>query len=427
MLSRIWTNVLAAVAILTLVSFSTAALAQDADAVDPPADAAEPTADAEEPTDSTEPTDAAEPADSAEPSDAAEPTDGEPTTPPADDPAAAFAAKKARWDFVKDELTLLRGSIAGATPEKQQEFFRQYMTFTQEMYGLVPELQEAAIAAYSAKPNDDPVVLKTLLGLINFHMQMHVTGDRRTGRPDTMPPNYEEALAIARVLHEHKADVPGAASLIGTAAFYGGDEAIANELLPKAEESGRLTEAGKTAAAELKQRAKDAEANLPRVKLQLENGDVVLELFEDQAPDTVGNFVSLVEDGFYNGLTFHRVIDGFMAQGGDPKGTGTGGPGYKIYCECYEENARNHFTGSLSMAHAGKDTGGSQFFITFAPTTNLDGRHTVFGRVIEGMDVVNKITIRTPQDADPKPADKIIEATVIRKRDHEYKPNKVAE
>ena len=99
-----------------------------------------------------------------------------------------------------------------------------------------------------------------------------------------------------------------------------------------------------------------------------------------------------MEKKFYDGLTFHRVIPGFMAQGGDPKGDGTGGPGYTIPDECYQENHRNHFRGSLSMANTGqRDTGGSQFFLTFVPTAHLDGKHTVFGRVIEGMDVLAKL------------------------------------
>ena len=110
------------------------------------------------------------------------------------------------------------------------------------------------------------------------------------------------------------------------------------------------------------------ENDLPRVELKTSKGDVVIELFEDEAPNTVANFIQLVEKKYYDGLKFHRVIDGFMAQGGCPKGTGTAGPGYSIACECQLKGARKHARGSLSMAHAGRDTGGSQFFITFAAT-----------------------------------------------------------
>ena len=122
--------------------------------------------------------------------------------------------------------------------------------------------------------------------------------------------------------------------------------------------------------------------------IETDKGDIVLELFEKDAPKTVANFIKLIKKGYYNGLTFHRVISDFVIQGGCPVGNGTGGPGYTIKCEI---NPKKHLTGTLSMAHAGKDTGGSQFFITHSPQPHLDGIHTVFGQVIEGMDVVNAI------------------------------------
>ena len=122
--------------------------------------------------------------------------------------------------------------------------------------------------------------------------------------------------------------------------------------------------------------------------IESNKGNIVLELFEKDAPNTVANFIKLINKGYYNGLKFHRVIPDFMIQGGCPVGNGTGGPGYAIKCEI---NPRKHQAGTLSMAHAGKDTGGSQFFITHSPQPHLDGVHTVFGQVIEGMDVVNAI------------------------------------
>ena len=123
----------------------------------------------------------------------------------------------------------------------------------------------------------------------------------------------------------------------------------------------------------------------------MDNGEkIVIQFFPDEAPNTVANFEKLANSGFYNGLTFHRVIPGFVAQGGDPTGTGAGGPGYTIKCET-EENPHKHIAGALSMAHAGKDTGGSQFFIVHEPQPHLDGVHTVFGQVIEGMDTVLRI------------------------------------
>lgn len=123
--------------------------------------------------------------------------------------------------------------------------------------------------------------------------------------------------------------------------------------------------------------------------ISFENGETIhLEFFEEDAPGTVANFEKLANEGFYNGLTFHRVIPGFVAQGGCPQGTGAGGPGYTIKCET-EGNPHKHERGYLSMAHAGKDTGGSQFFILFDRQPHLDGVHTVFGKVTDGLETVD--------------------------------------
>lgn len=119
-------------------------------------------------------------------------------------------------------------------------------------------------------------------------------------------------------------------------------------------------------------------------------GEIVCDLFAKEAPNTVNNFVFLAKDGFYNGTTFHRVIPDFMIQGGDPEGSGRGGPGYKFADET-KNNPHKHQRGSLSMANAGPNTNGSQFFITHVVTDWLDGKHTVFGQVQSGQDVVNKV------------------------------------
>jgi len=127
-------------------------------------------------------------------------------------------------------------------------------------------------------------------------------------------------------------------------------------------------------------------------------GDIVVELFADKAPKTVNNFVFLAREGYYDGVTFHRVIKDFMAQGGDPSGSGRGGPGY-MFADEFHKDLRHSGPGILSMANAGLGTNGSQFFITFAATPHLDNRHTVFGKVVKGMDVVLKIPERDPQTA----------------------------
>ena len=215
----------------------------------------------------------------------------------------------------------------------------------------------------------------------------------------------------------------------------------AHELLTAAEQAKQLhpqlggrylessLEYAKFWAKEQEIRAKEAELKgdeqLPIVKFETTKGPIVIELFENEAPNTVANFISLVESKTYDGVKFHRVLPTFMAQGGDPlskdedpRNDGTGGPGYVIDCECYRPDARMHFRGSLSMAHAGKDSGGSQFFITHLPTSHLNPSveeergHTVFGRVMEGLDVAAGLEV----------GDVIEKATVVRKRNHEYKP-----
>lgn len=127
-----------------------------------------------------------------------------------------------------------------------------------------------------------------------------------------------------------------------------------------------------------------------QITIETNRGDMVLELYPEHAPKTVNNFVFLAQEGFYDGLVFHRVINDFMIQGGDPTGTGRGGPGYKFEDEV-KENPLKHETGVISMANAGPNTNGSQFFITHSPQPHLNGMHTVFGKVIEGQDIVDAI------------------------------------
>ncbi len=168
-------------------------------------------------------------------------------------------------------------------------------------------------------------------------------------------------------------------------------------------------------------RSEEASADdLPRIELITVQGRIVLELFENEAPNTVANFVKLAESGYYDGVAFHRVLPNFMAQTGDPNSRpgadgvpGQGGPGYRIVDEHDREGARMHFTGTLSMANNGPPhTGGSQFFLTHAPPAHLNGKHTVFGRVMSGLDVVRSI----------EPDDLVETVTVLRKRDHAYEP-----
>ena len=142
-----------------------------------------------------------------------------------------------------------------------------------------------------------------------------------------------------------------------------------------------------------------------KIKFTTNKGVFVAEMFEDKAPLTTKNFIELVEKGFYDGIIFHRVIDGFMIQGGDPTGTGMGGPGYKIKDE-FGEGLKHDDEGILSMANAGPNTGGSQFFITLAPTPWLNGHHAIFGKVVEGLDVVRLIGV-VPTDFRDRPREAV--------------------
>lgn len=285
-------------------------------------------------------------------------------------------------------------------------------------------LRDAALVKYAAAPNADRQLTKFLLKLVADHIKSD---------------DYPAALQICQKLVEHNCDEREIDNLTGVAAFGSNNFELAEAHLIEASRDGTLSEQGQQFFAalpecqtawkeELKLREAEAGADdLPRVELVTDVGKVVLELFENEAPETVGNFLNLVDKGFYDGLTFHRVLQGFVAQGGCPKGDGTGGPGYKIYCECLDDNHRKHFAGSVSMAkEPANHTGGSQFFLCFVPRPDLNGRHTVFGRVIEGMDVLPKIQKRDPSQpqalADPTVIERV---EILRKRDHEYRPNKV--
>ncbi|MDP6600813.1 MAG: peptidylprolyl isomerase [Phycisphaerales bacterium] len=168
---------------------------------------------------------------------------------------------------------------------------------------------------------------------------------------------------------------------------------------------------------------RDASSDLPQAQILTARGPITLELFEDQAPNTVANFISLAEDGYYDGTLFHRVLPKFMAQGGDPNSRpgaegspGSGGPGYTIADEHTREDHRKHFAGSLSMAKTpAPNSAGSQFFLNHVPTPHLDGQHTVFGRILSGLDTARSLQ----QD------DEIVTITVLRKRDHVYEPDRL--
>lgn len=149
-----------------------------------------------------------------------------------------------------------------------------------------------------------------------------------------------------------------------------------------------------------------------QAKVKMEKGKTfTIKLHADESPETVNSFVFLARKGYFDGVTFHRVLDNFMAQGGDPTGTGRGGPGYQFDNE--DSDLTFDQAGVVAMANAGRDTNGSQFFITFAPTPHLNGGYTIFGQVVEGMTVVNELRRRDPQKSPDFPGDAIETITII--------------
>ena len=332
---------------------------------------------------------------------------------------ASFAELFAQWKDLLARLRELQIQYQTANPDKRAELEKEFNSELQKGEALIGQLTQAAEAAYAADPAASNDAADFLLSALRTYL----------GRDQ-----YDDATRVSELLIANEYPNEAIYNAAGVAAFATNQFEVARDHLARAEANDALDGQGQRDNAEVdayvelwneeqQRRASEAEADdLPRVVLTTNQGDVVIELFENEAPNTVANFVNLIEKGFYDGLTFHRVIRNFMAQGGCPTGTGTGGPGYNIACECYEEGARKHFRGSLSMAHAGRDTGGSQFFITLRPTSHLNDRHTVFGRVIEGMDNVVALKARDPSAIDDTEPDRIIEAKVLRKRDHEYTP-----
>ena len=317
---------------------------------------------------------------------------------PADEetPQATFDRIYGEWQALSTKANEQKTAF-DAAPDSDKDAIRYaYNDTVLELQELLSPLTTAAMAAYEAAETPDESLQKILLG-----MMINDAVYNRDG----------QALQIAQLL-----TVRG----------------CPRELFEQAFAAKRLGPFSKEVFEEALRRYDEFQADdLPRVKMVTSKGEIELELFENEAPNTVANFIKLIDDGFYNGLTFHRVLQNFVVQGGCPDGNGRGGPGHSIACEVYDPDHRNHFPGVLSMAHAGRDTGGSQFFITQNGyqrlQQNLDGKHTVFGRVIRGQELLDEITLRDPQpgidDSQlPKP-DSMIEVTVTRRRDHAYEPN----
>lgn len=346
------------------------------------------------------------------------------------DEAPADADAEAEWKTLVQDLTEFKAQAEdlklkftkGTAAEKtkiSKEFQALAVTLNTK---TLPRMQELAPAIYKKNP-EDSVAAELMLQILQMKNQFPEMVKVADGilKKD---PKSQMALNYGGIAKFATHDFEGAVKVLQSAESEGLlIPSLAGSYLDSAESYLKYWE--EEQAIRAKEDAATGDAQLPIVKLETSRGDIEILLFENEAPNTVANFISLVEKKFYDGLKFHRVIPSFMIQGGCPNSrenvnaAGSGGPGHTIACECYEPNARRHFAGSLSMAHAGKDTGGSQFFLTHLPTSHLnvepgkdEGNHTVFGRVIKGMDIVLSV----------EKGDEIKTATVVRKRNHEYKP-----
>lgn len=384
---------------------------------------------------------------------------------------AAFAARFTDYKAALADVEKLQAQFQTAdeaTRKKLNETMTAQITHAQS---LVNAMVEAGEAAYRAAPNKDPEVTNLLFSVAKYYTIGRQIGPGIPSRrnPDDLyypidgGDQYERALPIVKLLIDGGAPEKELYVYGFLCAYMTNDYDLAKTYLAKVKETNALQSISDLAergdkvdpqaglmkivlhtvsvcfskideyrdlwAKESAIRAAEAKADdLPRVKLTTTKGAITIELFENQAPQTVANFLTLVKQGFYNGSPFHRVLPEFMAQGGAKTDEGAGGPGYTIKCECYRPDYRRHFRGTLSMAHAGRDTGNSQFFLTFVPTPHLNGMHTAFGRVIEGMEVLGDLQHRsTEHQQDPPKADRILKAEVIRDRGHEYKFDKQSE
>ncbi len=371
--------------------------------------------------------------------------------------AEAVAANEAfellvdQWNGLIGQLGELQTKRDAAQGDERAQLESQMSELRKQTTELVDKISEAGLAVYRIDADAFERVNATLLAIAQFH----VIGDPQGDGGD----QYERALPLVKGLIEAGAaeQFPPLYLIGGMSAYCLNDFDLAEEYFTKAKAAGlfanvpqptgheaprtkllidafqysqRLDQQRKNWADEQKIRAAEAEADdLPRVKLTTTKGDIVLELFENEAPQAVANFITLVKQGYYDGAPFHRVLPLFMAQGGDPTGTGQGGPGYNIRDEYRAPKARHHFRGSLAMARTGApNSSGSQFYIAFVPTSMLDGGYTVFGRALEGVDVAASIRRRDPDAPGPKPTpDKIIKAEVLRDRGHAYEFEKLPE
>jgi len=340
---------------------------------------------------------------------------------------------KRACDALREHLKVMRAEMVnyhvGESVLEDRQAKERWPQLLAEGTQLHQAMMEAALIEYKLNPAERT----DLAGMFARHLSRGYELDR-----------FEGLVPIGQALLENGYGNEDMLRYMAIAAFSVNEYDVALPYLQKLVETGQvgpelaitiqnydLVKA--TWEREVMLRAEDAAGEpLPRVLMKTTKGNMEIELFENQAPEAVANFIHLIEQGFYDNLTFHRVLEHFMAQGGCPQGDGQGGPGYFIRNEADEPDARHFFRGTLGMAIAQeRNTAGSQFFITFLPTPELNGSYTAFGRVIKGIEVLSNIIRRNPdEEKKDKTAaavmpDEIISIEVLYKRDHEYTPNKL--
>jgi cyclophilin family peptidyl-prolyl cis-trans isomerase len=362
----------------------------------------------------------------------------------------AFMDSFKEFQDINKTLTAMKIEYQDAKPERQSEMDPEYRKLYKRGRDVHKQSIALALDAHDETPNRNPWVIELLYSTVGweFNRENYEEAVRifkrlaASGISDNIARSYISAglSAMMSMRYEEAQEWLTTAGKSGefgklmtewsqgTKAERGLVQTIQGQLSAMAPTNEAWTKEQEIRKAETEAGEKDPAKKLPRVEITTTKGKIVLELFENEAPNTVANFISLIEAKFYNGVVFHRVLPNFMAQGGDPTGTGTGGPGYSFDDECGNRfpQARKHFRGSISMANAGPNTNGSQFFLTFVPTSFLDGRHTVFGRVVEGLEVLADIQRLDPSDENAKipELDKIVEAKVLNKRNHAYQVKK---
>lgn len=347
--------------------------------------------------------------------------------------------------YNENEITITRlfSSSPIGFPKRQIEHMAKIERLKEKNKQLKNQLDAAALRSFQQSPNPSPRICQTVFNIISKKI------DISRGGYDFAP---EEALDVAQLML-NKIDQNGELSAkirLEDIAYQGFLAANATENYSAAEAMLRriekqnvplqpairnefndsVTKWNREQAIRKQEKISD---DLPRVTIETTEGEIVVELFENEAPKTVGNFIHLVENKFYDQMNFFLVLPGRVAQTGCNNNRGTGDPGYRIPCETEGDNVRHHFSGTLSMANTGTDTGGSQFFISYQRNKNFDGNKTVFGRVISGMDTVRRLkrasgngsfTLNPGKQGNYS---KILTATVTRKRDHDYQPTKISE